>query len=93
MNYVLVRSKAASPFVGYLKSRNGQEVTLLNARRLWHWKGSASLSQMAMEGTSKPSECMFPCEVSEVILTEMIEMIPVTEKAKKSIKSVPVWSK
>ncbi len=78
-------------FAGELKSRNGKEVELLNARRLWSWAGAASLSQLAMEGTSKPESCKFPCEVTSVILTEVIELLPVTDKAKKSIKGVPVW--
>jgi hypothetical protein len=44
-----------------------------------------------MEGTKKPENCNFPCEVDTVILTEVIEIIPMTEKAKQSIAEVPVW--
>ena len=62
-----------------------------NARRLWYWEGAASLSQMAMEGTSKPSECKFPCEVERVELLNAIEILDTTEKAEKSIKAVPIW--
>lgn len=89
--YVIVRTYSAGVFAGEIKSRNGKEVELINARRLWSWSGAASLSQMAMEGTSKPDECKFPCEVSSVILTEAIEILPCTEKAKKSIKGVKIW--
>ncbi|MHC1623323.1 MAG: DUF6948 domain-containing protein, partial [Candidatus Methanospirareceae archaeon] len=55
-------------------------------------EGAASLSQLAMEGTSKPNECRFPCEVTKVTLTEVIEILPVSPQAKKSIESVAVWS-
>ncbi len=91
--YVMVRTYSAGVFAGHLKSRKGKEVVLTDARRIWKWDGAASLSQLAMEGTSNPSGCMFPCPVSEVILTEAIEIIPITPKAEKSIKGVPVWRK
>ncbi len=91
MPYVLVRTYSAGVFVGYLKSRKDKEVVLLNARRIWYWEGASSLSQLAMEGTTKPDKCKFPCEVAEITLTEAIEIIQVTETAKKSIAGVPIW--
>jgi len=91
--YVICRTYSAGVFAGYLKSRSGKEVVLLKTRRIWYWDGAASLSQLAMTGTSKPDKCKFPCEVEKVELTEAIEIIEVTEKAKESIKGVPVWQK
>ena len=43
MKYVIVRTCSAGVFAGYLKSRKGQEVSLVSARRLWYWNGAASL--------------------------------------------------
>ena len=91
MPYIMVRTQTAGVFAGYLKERNGKEVVLQNARRIWYWEGAASISQLAMKGTTKPDKCKFPCEVSEVILTEAIEIIPISEKAKTSIGEVPIW--
>lgn len=91
MKYVIVRTYSAGVFAGYLKSREGREVVLKNARRIWYWDGAASLSQLAMEGTKSPDECKFPCEVDEVLLLEAIEILDVTEKARLSIAGVPVW--
>ena len=91
MKYVIARTYSAGVFAGYLKSREGKEATLLNARRLWYWKGAASLSQLAEEGSSCPSECKFPCEVASVTLTEVIELLDVTEKGKAGIDATPVW--
>ena len=91
MDYCMVRTYSAGVFAGYVKERNGKEATLVNARRIWYWDGAASLSQLATDGTSKPENCKFPCEVAEVILTEVIEIIPITEKAKESIQGVEVW--
>lgn len=89
--YVMVRTYSAGVFTGYLKSRNGKEVVLQDARRIWYWQGAASLSQLAQEGTSSPDGCKFPCPVDEVILTEAIEIIAVTKRGKKSIEEVPEW--
>jgi len=89
--YVIVRTYSAGVFAGNLESRDGKEVVLTNARRIWFWAGAASLSQLAMEGTSKPDECKFPVAVNRVILTEAIEILDVTSKAEQSIKAVQVW--
>jgi hypothetical protein len=89
--YCIVRAYSAGVFAGEIVKREGKEVTMKNARRLWYWDGAASLSQLAMEGVSRPQNCKFPCEVAEVILTEVIELLPCTEMAVKSIAGVPVW--
>ena len=91
MKYVLIRTYSAGVFVGYLKSRKDAEVVLLNARRIWYWDGANSLSELANEGVSKPQNCKFPAEVSEITLLNVIEVISVTEKARKNISEVPVW--
>jgi hypothetical protein len=89
----IVRTYSAGVFLGTIKERNGKEVLLENARRIWYWDGAASLSQLANDGTSKPQSCKFPAAVSEVLLTEAIEIIPATEAAIASIAAVPVWKK
>ena len=91
MSYVIVRTYSAGVFAGELESRNGREVTLTNARRLWYWEGAASLSQLAQTGTSKPKKCKFPAAVNRVLLLEAIEILDVTPDAQASIEGVPVW--
>ena len=66
-------------------------MTLTDARRLWFWTGAASLSQLAVEGVSKPKQCKFPVPAALVLLTQAIEIIPATQEAKASIESVPIW--
>lgn len=90
--YVMVRTYSAWVFAWYLESRKGKEGKLLKARRMWYWDWAASLSQLATEWTSKPQNCKFPCEVDEVELTEIIEVLPITSKAQESIASVKVWA-
>ena len=89
--HVIVRTYSAGVFAGILKSRDGKEVVMTDARRLWYWDGAASLSQLAVDGVSKPKTCKFPAQVAEILLTEAIEIIPTTDAAKKSIDSVKVW--
>lgn len=91
LKYVIVRTYSTGVFAGYLESRNGQEVVLLNARRIWYWAGAASLSQLAIDGTSKPSDCKFPAPVQRVELLQSIEILDCTEKAQKSIEGVSEW--
>jgi hypothetical protein len=91
--HIICRTYSAGVFAGVLKSREGKEVVLTDARRIWYWDGAASLSQLALDGTSKPQNCKFPAPVAEVLLTEAIEIIPTTEKAQASIAAVPVWTK
>ena len=91
MKDVIVRTYSAGVFAGKLESRKGQEVVMRDARRLWSWTGAASLSQLAMEGTSNPGGCKFPCAVDRVELLQAVEILDMTKKAVDSIASVPIW--
>jgi hypothetical protein len=91
--YVIVRTYSAGVFAGTMEKKEGKEVTLTDARRLWYWDGAASLSQLAVDGTKNPENCKFPVAVPRVLLTEAIEILDVTPAARKSIEAVPVWKK
>lgn len=93
MQFVLIRTYSAGVHFGYLKSRKEKEVELVNAQRVWYWNGACSLSQMAVDGVSKPEDCKFSVVVPNIILTEAIEIITVTEKARKNLQGVTVWKK
>ncbi|HLP42023.1 MAG TPA: hypothetical protein VK465_10990 [Fibrobacteria bacterium] len=92
-NKKIVRTYSAGVFFGVVESRNGKEAALTDARRLWYWDGAASLSELAVRGTSKPGNCKFPVAVPRVELTEVIEVLDVTDEAAANIEAVPVWSK
>ena len=92
MPYQIVRTYSAGVFAGFVESRNGQEVVMRKARRIWYWDGAASLSELAVHGTSKPSKCKFPCVVDTITLLQAIEVIDCTDKAKVSIEGVAIWS-
>ena len=89
--YKIIRTYSAGVFAGYLKKREGKEAVILNARRLWYWDGAASLSQLAVDGLKSYTNCKFPCEVDEITVTEVIEILDVTKVAQESIQACPIW--
>lgn len=87
----IVRANGAGVFFGEVEKIEGTTATLKNARRLWYWDGAASLSQLAMEGTSRPENCKFPIAVEDVVVFNVLEILSVTDKAAKSIDGVKIW--
>lgn len=75
---VIVRTYSAGVHIGTVKERNGKEVTLTNARRLWSWSGAFTLSAVAMSGVDRTNS-RISVAVTEILLTEAIEIIPVAE--------------
>ena len=87
----IVRCYGAGVFYGEIVSRNGQEAELANVRQIWKWSGAASLMQLASEGVKYPRDCKFTVTVDKVVVTHVIEILPCTEQAIKSIESVEPW--
>lgn len=94
---VIIRASRAGVFFGTLKDKTstpaGVEVELENCRRIWYWDGAASLNQLAVEGTKAPGNCKFTVTVPSISVMQVIEIIPCTEEAVKSIESVKVWKR
>lgn len=90
--FCVIRTYSAGVHAGYLKSREGKEVVLANAIRIWQWAGAFTLSELAVNGTTKPEECKFAVAVPEITLTEAIEIIPCTETGKNSILGVKTYA-
>lgn len=90
---VIVRTYSAGVFFGELteRSKDGKRGVILNARRIWYWSGAASLSQLAVDGVSKPNSCKFPIPVDRIEVLEIIEVLAVTEVAAATLDAVPVW--
>lgn len=92
--FYIIRTYSAGVWFGNIKEKNGSEVTITNARRLWYWSGAASLSQLAIEGTKRPNECKFTMTIKDedgVCLPQMIEILPCTNEAVNNINSVKEW--
>jgi hypothetical protein len=87
----MVRAENAGVHFGLVEEKDGKEVRLKDARRVWYWDGAATISELAMKGTKKPQNCKFPCTVESIELCDVIETIPMTESAISSLRGVAVW--
>jgi hypothetical protein len=90
MDYCVIRTYSAGVHIGYLKRHEGQEVELVNSRRLWSWSDGASLSQVAIDGCKSDK---FAVALPRIILTDVIELIPCSKKAKDVLEGIPEWKK
>ena len=94
---VIIRSYGAGVFFGTLNEAEQTEdkytVELLNCRRLWYWNGACSITQLAVDGTKKPSDCKFTITEPSIIVSSVIEIHECSPKAVNSIENVPEWRK
>lgn len=90
---VVVRGDRSGVFFGTLKEKNGKDVVLTNARKLYYWKGACAVEQIAIDGVANPDECKFTVTVGSIALTDAIQILPCTEKSIKCIESVKEWKK
>lgn len=86
---VIVRTYSAGVWFGELEQKEGNEVYLKNARRMWKWWAakSISLSGVAQYGIKQHESKITP-SVKRVWL-EAVEIITITEVAIKSIEGCP----
>lgn len=94
---VIIRADKAGVFFGTLNevepNGNTLQVELTDLRRLWFWSGAASLTQLAVEGVKKPDDCMFTIRQSSAVIIDVIEILPCTNDACRSIEEVKEWKK
>lgn len=90
---VIVRGDRSGVFFGTLKAKEGSEVVLVNCRRLWYWGGACSISQLAVDGTKSPDDCKFTVTVDEMAVLDVVEIIPCTDRAARSIERVKEWKR
>ena len=89
----VVRCAQAGVFFGQITERNGDEVTMINVRKLWQWDGACAVEQLAVNGTSNPGGCKFTVMVSEMVLTGVIQILACTDKAAESLAAVREWKR
>lgn len=92
MPFVLIRGYGSGVQYGYLKSRNGCEVVLINSRRIWSWNKATETTQIACEGVDAGSSKV-TMVIPEKIITDAIEILTITEQGAKNLQSQPIWKK
>lgn len=88
----IVRGDRSGVFFGTVKEINGQTVVMENVRRLWYWDGANSISDLAIKGTKKPSNCKFTKAVENVIITDVIEINQCSNEAIANLENVKAWT-
>ena len=88
---VVVRGYQSGVFFGTLVDRNGQEVELKECRNIWSWKGATNLNQIAVDGIAILDQSRISMAVNSIILTDICEIIPLSDKAIKNLEGAEVW--
>ncbi len=93
--YVLVRCRDAGVHAGYLVTQTAEHLVLMDARRIWHWTGAASQSELAVFGVSveKTPQCKIACVVPRVQLrqSDVCEVTLCAAEGKAWLTGAPVW--
>ena len=82
--YVVVRTYSAGVHVGYLVSRDGPEVVLADASRVWRWRGANTLHEIALRGAVQEYTRISE-RVPNITLTGAIEIICVSDVARENL--------
>lgn len=83
--FVIVRTFSAGVHCGTLVSRDGREVVLKDARRIWRWNGANTLNELALRGAAENSRISEP--VAEILVTEAIEVIACADAGRENLSS------
>ncbi len=87
----LIRADRSGVFYGTLAAREGNAVELHNFRRIWRWEGANTLNEMATGGVNK-STSRISEPAPHIVILDVVEVLPISEKARKSLDEVG-WSK
>lgn len=86
---VIIRTYSAGVWFGVLEKKEGNEVVLSNARRMYQWwcKKSISLSGVVQYGIKQEKSRI--CGPIPHVWLEAIEIMPIVGDAAKSIRTAP----
>ncbi len=88
---VIVRADRAGVFFGTLTKKEGSEVQLSNARKLYYWSGAAAVEQLAVDGVANANDCKFTVVNNEITVNNYIQILTCTEKAITNLENVKEW--
>lgn len=91
MKRVLVMCETSGLLYGELVTRNHQEVTLANCRRIYSYSGACSIDQLAVEGSKDSDNCIITCPVARYIVLDAIEVITMTNKSWYNLNRIRSW--
>lgn len=90
--YVIVRSNLAGVFFGILTKKEGDELTLKNAKKFYYFSGANTVEDLATQGALNKENCKLTKEVEEIVISKFEQLLPCTKEAITQNKSIPIWS-
>ena len=91
-NYVVVRSGQAGVFAGEFVEKNGTEVILKNARKIYRWDGAYTVEDIAVKGLANIDCCQITIVVPEIVIDDVCQVLPTSEVARGILEGTPVWT-
>ena len=88
-NYVLIRTYASGVHVGTLKEYDPQtrHGYLTDTRRIYYWEGAFTLHAVSVNGITGGK---MPITIPEIMLSDVLEIIPCSKAAINNLKNFPV---
>ena len=90
--YVIVRSNLAGVFFGILTNKQGDELTVSNARKFYYFSGANTVEDLAAQGPLNKENCKLTIEIEEIVISKFEQILPCTLNAINQIKTIPVWT-
>ena len=90
--HVIVRSNLAGVFFGILTAKEGDELTLQDARKFYYFSGANTVEDLANQGALNSANCKLTASVEEIVISKFEQLLPCTKEAINQIKSIPIWT-
>ena len=88
----IVRGDRSGVFFGKLVYFKKQEAVIEECRQIHYWEGACACIDLATIGSTKIDSCRITRKVDSITLTDVISVIPMTEKAIKILSEAKTWS-
>lgn len=90
--HVIVRSNLAGVFFGILMDKQGDELTLKDARKFYRFSGANTVEDLATQGALNARDCKLTTSVSEIVISKFEQILPCTKEAIKQNNSISTWN-
>ena len=87
----LIRSYSGGVWYGKIKFLKGDVCILINARNIWSWQGASCLAQIANNGITSGKVSEEITDPEGVYITQVCNVIPMTEAAVEKLNSIKSW--
>lgn len=91
-NICIVRGDRSGVYFGKIVCFKNQEAVIEDCRQIHYWEGACSCIDLATIGSNKIDACRITRKVDSITLTDVISVIPMTEKSIKILSEAETWS-